>query len=62
MLHKPLISLLMLRVSINLYSLPTFYKYYDSGQKTFDVSPPSVAGSDLISLDIEEGESCFLRA
>ena len=109
MLIKKIIYLILLGVSINLYSLPTyaaslpeaktdkglvvfyrsksakgaaiqfrisdstevsvgtlnngsmFYKYYDSGQKFFDVSTPSVAGSDLISLDIVEGETYFLR-
>ncbi len=38
-----------------------FYKYYQPGQKTFDVSTPSVAGSDLITLDIVAGETYFLR-
>ena len=109
MLKKKIIYLILLGVSINLYSLPSFaaslpesktdkglmvfyrsksvkgaaiqfrisdssgtsvgtlnngsmfYKFYDSGQITFDVSTPSVAGSDLITLDIVEGETYFLR-
>ena len=39
----------------------TFYQYYDPGQRTFDVSTPSVAGSDLITLDIEAGGTYFVR-
>ena len=38
-----------------------FYKYYEPGQKTFDASTPSVAGSDLITLDIVAGKTYFLR-
>jgi len=38
-----------------------FYQYYEPGQRTFDVSTPSVAGSDLITLDIIAGETYFLR-
>jgi len=38
-----------------------FYKYYAPGHITFDVSTPSVAGSDLISLDVSAGETYFLR-
>jgi len=38
-----------------------FYKYYEPGQKTFDVSTLSIAGSDLITLDIVAGETYFLR-
>ena len=38
-----------------------FYKYYGPGQITFDASTPSIAGSDLISLDIIAGETYFLR-
>lgn len=38
-----------------------FYKYYEPGQKIFDVNTPSVAGSDLVSLDIIAGETYFLR-
>jgi hypothetical protein len=38
-----------------------FYKYYQPGQKIFDVSTPSVAGSDLITLDIVAGKTYFLR-
>jgi hypothetical protein len=37
-----------------------FYKYYEPGQKTFDVSTPSIAGSDLIKLDIVAGETYYL--
>jgi hypothetical protein len=45
----------------NLTNGSMFYKYYDPGQKTFDVSTPSVAGSDLITLDIVAGETYFIR-
>jgi hypothetical protein len=38
-----------------------FYKFYQPGQITFDVSTPSIAGSDLITLDIVAGETYFLR-
>jgi hypothetical protein len=38
-----------------------FYQYYEPGQKIFDVNTPSVAGSDLITLDIVEGETYFIR-
>jgi hypothetical protein len=38
-----------------------FYKYYQPGQITFDVSTPSIAGSDLITLDTVAGETYFLR-
>ena len=38
-----------------------FYQYYQPGQRTFDVSTPSVAGSDLISLNIEPGQTYFIR-
>jgi len=45
----------------NLTSGSMFYHYYDPGQRTFDVSTPSVAGSDLITLDINAGETYFVR-
>jgi hypothetical protein len=45
----------------NLTNGSMFYKYYEAGQKTFDVSTPSIAGSDLITLDIVAGETYFLR-
>jgi hypothetical protein len=45
----------------NLTSGSMFYKYYEPGQRTFDVSTPSVAGSDLITLDIDAGETYFVR-
>ena len=38
-----------------------FYQYYDPGQRTFDVSTPSVAGSDLITLNLEAGQTYFVR-
>ena len=38
-----------------------FYHYYEPGQKTFDVSTPSVAGSDLLMLNIEAGKTYFVR-
>ena len=38
-----------------------FYKYYEPSQKIFDVNTPSVAGSDLITLDIVAGETYFIR-
>lgn len=45
----------------NLTNGSMFHHYYDPGQRTFDVSTPSVAGSDLITLDIEAGETYFVR-
>ena len=45
----------------NLTSGSMFYHYYEPGQRTFDVSTPSVAGSDLITLDIKAGETYFVR-
>ena len=45
----------------NLTSGSMFYQYYEPGQRTFDVSTPSVAGSDLITLDISAGETYFVR-
>jgi hypothetical protein len=45
----------------NLTNGSMFYHYYEPGQRTFDVSTPSVAGSDLITLDIEAGETYFVR-
>ena len=45
----------------NLTSGSMFYQYYDPGQRTFDVSTPSIAGSDLITLDINAGETYFVR-
>ncbi len=45
----------------NLTSGSMFYQYYEPGQRTFDVSTPSVAGSDLITLDIKAGEINFVR-
>ena len=45
----------------NLTSGSMFYHYYEPGQRTFDVSTPSVAGSDLITLDINAGETYFVR-
>lgn len=45
----------------NLTSGSMFYQYYEPGQRTFDVSTPSVAGSDLIMLDINAGETYFVR-
>ena len=45
----------------NLTSGSMFYQYYEPGQRTFDVSTPSVAGSDLITLDINAGETYFVR-
>ena len=38
-----------------------FYKYFEPGSRTFDVSTPSVAGSDLLTLDIEAGNTYFVR-
>ena len=38
-----------------------FYHYYEPGQKTFDVSTPSVAGSDLLSINIEAGKAYYVR-
>lgn len=45
----------------NLTNGSMFYQYYEPGQRTFDVSTPSVAGSDLITLDINAGEVYFVR-
>ena len=45
----------------NLTNGSMFYHYYEPGQKTFDVSTPSIAGSDLITLDIVAGETYFVR-
>ena len=45
----------------NLTNGSMFYRYYEPGQKTFDVSTPSIAGSDLITLDIVAGETYFVR-
>jgi hypothetical protein len=45
----------------NLTNGSMFYQYYEPGQRTFDVSTPSVAGSDLITFDINAGESYFVR-
>jgi hypothetical protein len=45
----------------NLKNGSMFYRYYDPGQRTFDVSTPSVAGSDLITLDINAGKTYFVR-
>ena len=45
----------------NLTSGSMFYQYYEPGQRTFDVSTASVAGSDLITLDIKAGEVYFVR-
>ena len=45
----------------NLTNGSMFYQYYEPGQRTFDVSTPSVAGSDLITLDINAGEIYFVR-
>ena len=38
-----------------------FYHYYEPGQKTFDVSTPSIAGSDLITINIEAGKTYYVR-
>lgn len=38
-----------------------FYHYYEPGQRTFDVNTPSVAGSDLITVNIEAGKTYFVR-
>ena len=45
----------------NLTNGSMFYQYYEPGLRTFDVSTPSVAGSDLITLDIKAGETYFVR-
>ncbi len=45
----------------NLSNGSMFHQYYEPGQRTFDVSTPSVAGSDLITLDIKAGEIYFVR-
>lgn len=45
----------------NLTNGSMFYQYYEPGQRTFDVSTPSVAGSDLITLDIKSGETYYVR-
>jgi hypothetical protein len=45
----------------NLSNGSMFYKYYEPGQKIFDVSTLSISGSDLVSLDIIAGETYFLR-
>lgn len=45
----------------NLTNGSMFYQYYEPGQKTFDVSTPSIAGSDLITLDIVAGQTYFVR-
>lgn len=45
----------------NLTNGSMFYHYYEPGQRTFDVSTPSVAGSDLISLDIKAGQAYYIR-
>jgi len=37
------------------------YRQYEPGPKTFDVNTPSVAGSDLITVDIVAGETYFVR-
>jgi hypothetical protein len=59
MLNKKIIYLILLSVSINLYSLPTFYKYYDSGQKTFDVSPPQLPEATLFHWILRKGNPVF---
>ena len=45
----------------NLKNGSMFYQYYEPGLRTFDVSTPSVAGSDLITLDIKAGKTYFVR-
>jgi len=45
----------------NLTNGSMFYQYYDPGPRTFDVSTPSIAGSDLISIDVKAGETYFVR-
>ncbi len=37
------------------------YQYFEPGQITFDVSTPSVAGSDLLTIDVVAGETYYVR-
>ena len=45
----------------NLKNGTVFHQYYDPGTRTFDVSTPSIAGSDLVTIDIQPGGIYFIR-
>ena len=37
------------------------FRQYEPGQRTFDANTPSVAGSDLITVDVVEGQVVYVR-
>ena len=37
------------------------FRQYEPGPRTFDANTPSVAGSDLITVDVVEGQVHFVR-